>query len=124
MTNRICKAIENLHLTILGHPTGRLLLAREGYALNMEKVIDTAAKFSKAIELNSNPHRLDIDWRYGPYVKKKKVKIAICPDAHSIEGMRDVMFGVGIARKSWYTKDDVVNAWPLEKFLKWVGNKR
>lgn len=120
MTERICNAIKNPYFTILGHPTGRLLLAREGYAVDMEKVIDTAARYGKAIELNANPHRLDIDWKYGPYVKKMGVKIAICPDAHSNEGMYDMMFGVGIARKAWYTKDDVINAWPLDKFLKWI----
>lgn len=121
MTERICKALKNPYLKILGHPTGRLLLAREGYAINMHKVIDTAAKYGKAIELNANPHRLDIDWRYGPYVKKQGVKIAICTDAHSIEGMHDMLFGVGIARKAWLTKEDVVNAWSVEKFMKWLN---
>lgn len=120
MTSRICNALKNPYLTILGHPTGRLLLAREGYALDMKKVIDTAAKYGKAIELNANPHRLDIDWRYGPYVKEKGVKIAVCPDAHDIDGMNDVLFGIGIARKAWLTKDDIINAWSLDKFLKWI----
>lgn len=120
MTERLCKALANPYLDILGHPTGRLLLAREGYAVNMEKIIDTAAKFGKSIELNANPHRLDIDWRYGPYVKKKGVKIAICPDAHSIEGLNDIFFGVGIARKGWFTKADVINALSLDNFLKHV----
>lgn len=121
MTERICKALKNPYLNILGHPTGRLLLAREAYPVNMNRVIDTAAKYCKAIELNANPHRLDIDWRLGPCVKEKGVKIAICPDAHNIQGLTDVIYGIGIARKSWYTKDDVLNSLSLKDFLKWVG---
>lgn len=123
MTRRICRALVNKHVHILGHPTGRLLLAREGYPVNMKVVIDTASDFGKAIELNANPHRLDIDWRYGQYVKEKGVKIAICPDAHSIEGMKDIRYGVGIARKAWYTKKDIVNALPIDEFMKWVESK-
>jgi len=121
MTKRICTALKNPYLSILGHPTGRLLLAREGYAINMREVIDTAAKYGKAIELNANPHRLDIDWRYGLYVKEKGVKIAICTDAHSIDGMNDMVFGVDIARKAWFTKEDIINTLPLDKFMKWLG---
>lgn len=121
MTKRICKALKNPYVTILGHPTGRLLLAREAYPVDMNKVIDTAAEYGKAIELNANPHRLDVDWRYGTYLKKKGVKVVICPDAHSVEGMDDVAYGVGIARKAGLAKADVINAWPVEKFEKWMN---
>lgn len=121
MTERICKALKHPLVHILGHPTGRLLLAREAYPVDMRKVIDVAAEHGKAIELNANPHRLDIDWRLGPYVKKRGAKIAICPDAHSIEGMLDMKYGVGIARKAWFAKDDIVNAWPLDRFMKWLS---
>lgn len=122
MTERICKALSNKYVDILGHPTGRLLLSREGYAIDMKKVIDAAAKYKKVIELNANPHRLDVDWRWGPYLKEKGVKVAICPDAHSIDGLHDVTFGIGIARKAWLTKEDVVNTASSEKFLWMLKN--
>lgn len=118
MTKRICAALENPYLTMLGHPTGRLLLARDAYPLNMTKVIDAAAKNKKIIEINANPHRLDIDWRYGQELKKKGVRVAICPDAHNVDGLYDTIFGVGIAKKAWLTKNDVVNTLSVEDFLK------
>ncbi len=120
MTSRICRALTHPAVKILGHPTGRLLLAREAYPINMQEVIDVAAEYGKAIELNANPHRLDVDWRLGPQLKKKGVKVAICPDAHSIEGMGDMRYGVGIARKGWLTKEDIINAWTFEEFERWI----
>ena len=90
MTTRIKKALQNHYTTILAHPTGRLLLSREPYAVNIEEIIDTAAKFGKSIELNANAHRLDLDWRHCIYAKKKDVKIAINPDAHQIAGLQDI----------------------------------
>ncbi len=84
MTARISKALENKYVKILGHLTGRLLLSRESYKVDVKKVIDTAANFQKVIELNCDPHRLDLDWRWHQYAISKGVKIAICPDAHSI----------------------------------------
>lgn len=120
MTGRIVKAIKNRRLTILGHPTGRLLLAREGYAVDMHALIDAASDHGKVIELNANPQRLDLDWRHGPYAKKKGAKIAICPDAHRVEGLYDVTYGVGIARKGGFTKADVINTYPLDKFMKFI----
>ncbi|PIR17123.1 MAG: histidinol-phosphatase [Deltaproteobacteria bacterium CG11_big_fil_rev_8_21_14_0_20_49_13] len=124
MTARIIKAVSNPHITMLGHPTGRLLLSREPYKVDMHKVIDAAASAGVAIELNANPHRLDIDWRLGPYAKSKGLKIAICPDAHTVENMLDMMFGVGSARKGWWTKEDVLNAWELDKLNKWIRNQK
>ena len=109
MTARLKKALQNKYATMLAHPTGRLLLSREPYAVNLEEVIDTAAKFGKAVELNANAHRLDLDWRHCIYAKRKGVKIAINPDAHQIAGLRDVSFGVKIARKGWLSSEDCLN---------------
>ncbi len=118
MTARLIKAIADPYTCILGHPTGRLLLSREGYKVDMHRVIDACAKHNVVIELNANPHRLDIDWRLIPYAKEKGVKIAICPDAHMTENMLDMMFGVGIARKGWATKEDVVNCLDAKKLFR------
>ena len=113
MTARLKKALQNKYATMLAHPTGRLLLSREPYAVNLEEVIDTAAKFGKAVELNANAHRLDLDWRHCIYAKRKGVKIAINPDAHQIAGLRDVSFGVKIARKGWLSSEDCLNCMSL-----------
>jgi DNA polymerase (family 10) len=118
MTARIIKALRNKHTTILGHATGRLLLSREPYAVDMKKVIDAAAAEGKAIEINASPHRFDLDWRLCSYAKEMKVKLSINPDAHSIEGLSDYRYGVGIARKGWLTKEDVLTAYPLFKMEK------
>ncbi len=109
MTARIMKAIENRHTTILAHPTGRLLLARKSYELDLEKIIDRAADTGTALELNSNPQRLDLDWRYCRYAKRKGARVAINPDAHNAEGLRDIHFGINIARKGWLEKTDCLN---------------
>ncbi len=109
MTKRIIRALKNKHVTMLGHPTGRLLLSREPYAVDMIKVIDAAAEYGKMIEINAHPMRLDLDWRLCTYAKEKGVPIVINPDAHNIEGLRDVYYGVGIARKGWLEKKDVIN---------------
>lgn len=113
MTRRIIRAMENPHVTMLGHPTGRLLLSRDPYALNMPAILDAAAATGTIIELNANPRRLDLDWRWWPLAKEKGVKCAINPDAHSTAGLQDLVFGVGIARKGWLTKNDVINTLPL-----------
>ena len=84
MTRRIIKALKNKHVTMLGHPTGRLLLARDGYPLNMTEVINAAADYGKIIEINAHPSRLDIDWRLCSYAKEKRVMIAINPDAPAL----------------------------------------
>jgi DNA polymerase (family X) len=115
MTGRIEKAIKNPFMTMLAHPTGRLLLSREPYAVNIMEIIDTAAQFGKILELNANPHRLDLDWRNCINAKKKGVKIAINPDAHHIEGLRYTSFGIKIARKGWLEKEDCFNCLSLEE---------
>ena len=109
MTQRIIRAIQNPYVTMLGHPTGRLLLSREAYALDLREVIAAAGKNGVILELNAHPYRLDLDWRMGLYAKEQGCSISINPDAHSIEGIRDVVYGVGIARKGWFTKAEVFN---------------
>lgn len=116
-TERVIRAIENPHVDILGHLTGRLLLSREGYPLNIRAVIDAAAETQTAIEINANPARLELDWRHLAYAKEKGVQIPINTDAHSIVGLSDMHFGVGIARKGGLEKSDVQNALSLSDFL-------
>ena len=118
MTKRIIRALKSKHVTMLGHPTGRLLLARDAYPVDMVQVIDAAADYGKGIEINAHPMRLDLDWRLCRYARDKGVKIYINPDAHSIDGLQDVYTGVGIARKGWLEAQHVVNAWPVERVAK------
>ena len=109
-TARLISAIENPHTTILGHPTGRLLLAREGYPLDFKKIIDACAANGVIIELNANPYRLDLDWRHIPYALEKGVQISINPDAHRQEGIHDMHYGVCTARKGGLSKEMTFNA--------------
>ena len=122
-TARILKAMENPYTTILGHPTGRLLLAREGYPVNLRTIILAASDLNVALELNANPHRLDIDWRWLKFAKEKGVKISINPDAHRIEGIQDMRYGVGIARKGWLTAPDVLNSLPAEQVIRFAKSR-
>jgi DNA polymerase (family 10) len=124
MTKRIIRAIENPHVTMLGHLTGRLLLQRPAYAVNVPAVIDAAAATGTIIELNANPWRLDMDWRWWKLAKEKGVKTSINPDAHSTRALQDVFYGVRVARKGWLTKDDVVNCLPLASVEKTLKRKR
>ncbi len=114
-TNRICRALANPYVTMLGHATGRLLLSRDAYRVDMKKVLDAAAAHKKIVEINANPHRLDLDWRLCGYAKEKGVKFSINPDAHSAEGLSDVPFGINVARKGGVTAEDVVNTLPVEQ---------
>jgi DNA polymerase (family X) len=121
MTRRICKALAHPKVTMLAHPTGRLLLEREGYAVNMPAVIEAAAKHNKIIELNAHPYRLDMDWRLWKHAKELGVKCVINTDAHNVDDLQFLAVGIGIARKGWLTKSDVVNCLPLkgvEKILR------
>lgn len=124
MTKRIIRALENPHVTMLGHLTGRLLLSREPYQLNIPAILDAAAATGTIIELNANPRRLDLDWRWWPLAKEKGVKCAINPDAHTTAGLQDLIFGVGIARKGWLTKNDVINTLPLTRIESILKAKR
>jgi DNA polymerase (family 10) len=124
MTRRIIRAISNRFVTILAHPTGRLLLQREPYVLDMPAVLDVAAETGTWVELNAAPKRLDLDWRWWPLAKEKGVKCVINPDAHRAERLQDLWFGVGIARKGWLTKNDVMNCLPLGKIEAELKRKR
>lgn len=124
MTQRIIRAMENPHITMLAHPTGRLLLGREPYQLDIPAILDTAAATGTWIELNANPRRLDLDWRWWQLAKEKGVKCVINPDAHSTAGLQDLIFGIGIARKGWLTKDDVLNTLPLAQVRTALQAKR
>jgi DNA polymerase (family 10) len=123
MTKRITKALRNKYVTMLGHPTGRLLLSREAYPVNMIEVIDVAADNGKMIEINSHPLRLDLDWRLCKYAKEKGVLMAINPDAHNTDGLRDVFYGVGTARKGWLEKRDVLNTGSLPEVTKYLSSR-
>lgn len=116
-TARVIRALSNPYVTMLGHPTGRLLLSREGYRIDMKRVIDGAKQHGKVIEINANPHRLDLDWRLCAYAKAQGVKVSINPDAHAPDGLRDVPFGVNVARKGGLSPADVVNTLGPDEIL-------
>ncbi len=121
MTKRIIRAAENPHVDILAHPTGRLLLSREPYAVDMKSVIDSLGENNKAVEINAHPQRLDLDWRWMRYAKERGVKFAICPDAHSVEGIDNVIYGVWVARKGWLEKGDVLNCLKCDEIIKYLN---
>jgi DNA polymerase (family 10) len=124
MTERIIRAISNPHVTMLGHMTGRLLLMREPYALDIPAIIDAAAETGTIIELNANPRRLDMDWRWWPMAREKGVRCSINPDAHHTDQLQFLWNGVAIARKGWLTAKDVINTLPLGKIEKALSAKR
>lgn len=109
MTERLVRAIKNPYTTMLGHPTGRLLLGREGYPLDIYRVIRACAEHQVLIELNASPYRLDLDWRYCRYAVEQGAIISINPDAHRLSGLDDLEYGLFVARKGWLTKEDVFN---------------
>jgi DNA polymerase (family 10) len=117
MTARMLAAMDNPYLTILGHPTGRLLLSREPYGLDLDAVIEKAAATGVALEINADPHRLDLDWRVVRRTRERGAAISIGADAHNVAGIANVEFGVGTARKGWLGPDDVLNTLPVEQFL-------
>ena len=124
MTKRIIRAMENPYVTMLGHLTGRLLLSRDAYAVDIPAILEAAAATGTIIELNANPRRLDMDWRWWPLAKEKGVKCAINPDAHHTSQLQFLHFGIGTARKGWLTRDDVVNCLPLGKIEQVLATKR
>lgn len=123
-TDRIIKAIENPYTTILGHPTGRLLLSRAGYPLDFKKVIDACAANKVVIEINANPLRLDLDWRWHQYALEKGVLLSINPDAHRKEGFLDMEYGVYVGRKGGLTKEMCLNAFDLQKIETYFNNRK
>jgi DNA polymerase (family 10) len=123
-TKRIIRAAENRFVHMLGHLTGRLLLAREPYKVNQQAVIDACAATGTWVELNASPSRFDLDWRLWPYAKSKGVKCVINCDAHRTEHAGFLRLGAGIARKGWLEKSDVINTLPLDKLRKELQHKR
>jgi DNA polymerase (family 10) len=124
MTGRIIKAMTNRYVSILGHPTGRILLARDGYPLDMEAVIQAAAATGTIIEINASPYRLDLDWRWCRQAKEAGVLMAVNPDAHSVQDMDYMRFGVAAARKGGLAAADIVNARSLEQAITLLRRKR
>lgn len=123
-TERILRAIRHPLVTMLGHATGRLLLQRPSYALNIRAILEAAGANGTIIEINANPHRLDLDWRWWPEAKRLGVMTSINPDAHSIDGLQSLWFGIAIARKGWLTRHDVLNTRSLEEVLPILARKR
>lgn len=123
-TDRIIKAMQNPYVTILGHPTGRVLLEREGYPLDYDAIFAAAVENNVVIEINASPYRFDLDWRYIRQAKERGVKLSINPDAHNIAGLADTFWGVGIARKGWLTNKDVLNTMTRQGIADFFMRKR
>lgn len=123
-TQRLIKAIENPYTRILGHVSGRLLLIREGYPVEYQKIIDACAQNKVAIEMNANPYRLDLDWKWLRKAVDQGVDIFINPDAHSIEGIRDVRWGAMMANKAFLNARDIVNCKEQRDFESWIEQKK
>lgn len=121
---RLLKAIENPYTTILGHPTGRLLLMREGYPVDHQKMIDACAANGVVIEINAHPYRLDLDWRWIDYALNKGVKLSINPDAHEMAGYHDMYYGVNVARKGGLYKEMCLNALSLAEIAAYFSQKK
>jgi DNA polymerase (family X) len=124
MTKRVLAALDDPHLTILAHPTGRLLLSREPYAIDISAVLEKAMDVGVAVELNADPHRLDLDWRYCRQAKELGVTIEIGPDAHSTAGLDNVHFGIGMARKAWLEAGEILNTGSAEDVLAFAQKRR
>lgn len=124
MTKRIIRAIEAEHVTMLGHLTGRLLLEREGYDVDVARVIDAAIANGVVIELNASAWRLDMDWRLWRGAAERGLLCSINPDAHRTSTLADYRLGVGAARKGWLTREHVVNTKPLVEMREWLGGRR
>ena len=123
-TNRLLKAIENPFTTILGHPTGRLLLSREGYPIDHKRIIDACAVHKVAIEINAHPRRLDLDWKWLDYAIEKGVFISINPDAHALAGLSDVQYGVLIAQKSLLTPAMNLSSFSKIQLEQWLAERK
>jgi DNA polymerase (family X) len=120
MMERFFRAIENKYSNIIGHPTGRLLLKRAESKLDMNSLIEHAATHHTAIEINANPWRLDLDWRWGRKARQEGLFSAICPDAHSIEGIDDTQYGIKIARKAGFSPKMILNTLDVDELLQWL----
>ncbi|MBT3631709.1 MAG: hypothetical protein HOB84_10885 [Candidatus Marinimicrobia bacterium] len=123
-TERIVRAMQSPFTTMLGHPTGRMLMARPGYNPDMPTIIDVAAENDKLIEINTTPKRLDLDWRYLKYAREKGVKISINPDAHSISGLDSIPLGVRMARKGGFSNSAVINTMGVNEMKNYLQTRR
>ncbi len=123
-TERMLRAISNPYLDIIGHPTGRILLGRAGYPLDLDAVIEAAAAAGTCIEINAHPSRLDLDWRYVHKARNKGIKIPVDPDAHTLAGIDDMRYGIGIARKGWLRPADVLNTMDVEALQAFFSARR
>jgi DNA polymerase (family X) len=124
MTNRILTAMDNPLLTIIGHPTGRLLLSRDPYPVDLDALIEKAAATGVALEINADPHRLDLDWRVARQAREQGVTISIGADAHNVAGLGYVDYGIAMARKAWLTADDILNTKPVDDFVAYARKRR
>jgi len=122
MTKRITTALKHPLVKILAHPTGRVLGKRPGYNVDIKEVIKTATSYNKILEINASPDRLDLRDEHLQYAKTKSVKIAINTDAHHIDRMHDMYFGVQTAKRGWQTSEDIVNSWCYEKLKQYLSN--
>jgi len=122
--SRVMAAIANPYTTILGHPTGRLLLSRKGYPLDHKAIIDACAEHSVVLEINAHPRRLDLDWRWIDYALEKGVLLSIDPDAHSINGFNDVHYGAVIAQKGGLTAQHNLSSFTLTQFEEFIARNR
>lgn len=121
---RLLKAIENPYTTILGHPTGRLLLSRNGYPIDYEMIVDACVANNVVIEINANPHRLDLDWQWIEYAMSKNALLSIDPDAHSIEGIYDIKYGVLASQKGGLTAPYNLSSFSLNTFEKFLYERK
>ncbi|GHO92884.1 DNA polymerase/3'-5' exonuclease PolX [Reticulibacter mediterranei] len=123
-TKRMLNAIANPYVDIIGHPTGRILLGRSGYTLDMEAIIEAAAAHGTCIEINSDPSRLDLDWRLVRKARDKGIKIPLGPDAHTLAGIDNMRYGIGAARKGWLRASDIPNTWEVQDVLHFFQTRR
>src|SRR5438046_9873007 len=123
MTARTIKAVRNPHVTMLGHATGRLLLMRDGYQVDLEAVLQAAAQSRTMVEINAQPSRLDLDWVHCKRAKGLGVTLVINPDAHSTEELALYRYGVDVARRGWLEKGDVFNTGTLAQVTKGLKKK-
>jgi len=123
-TKRLVAAVRNPLVSVLGHPSGRLLLERDGFLADWEKVLAATAESGCAVEINASPHRLDLDWRLCRQAVEKGIPLSIDPDAHSAEGLQDTAWGVGVARKGWVTAQGTLNAKTARQLETWLEKRR
>jgi DNA polymerase (family 10) len=121
MTARVIRAIENPFVTIIGHPTGRLLGRRPGYAIDLDAVISAAAAHDVVLEINASPSRLDLEPSVARHARRNGVLLAINTDAHATKQVEHIAFGVNVARRGWLEKEDVINTYPLEVLKKIIS---